>query len=96
MSAPDPEGATASQPSRRATAGRAVGFARRHPVGLLQAVLVSLLLVVILQNVEPTRIDLLFWSLPGVPKLVLILGSMLCGAAVWELVRRLLRRRGRR
>jgi uncharacterized integral membrane protein len=55
----------------------------------------ALLLTVILQNVEPTRIDILFWSLPAVPKLALIVGSMLVGAALWETARRLTRLRSR-
>jgi uncharacterized integral membrane protein len=65
-----------------------VAFGRRHWRPILRIVGGALLLVFVLQNVEPTRVDVLFWSLPGVPKLVLILGSMALGAGVWELVRR--------
>jgi uncharacterized integral membrane protein len=45
----------------------------------------------VLQNVEPTRIDLLFWSIAEVPKLVLMLASMLIGIAVWEILKALRR-----
>ncbi len=38
-----------------------------------------LFVIIIAQNLEPTSLDILFWSLPSVPKLVLILGSMLFG-----------------
>jgi uncharacterized integral membrane protein len=52
-----------------------------------------LVVIVVLQNLEPTSIDILFWSMKSVPKLFLLLASMLTGAAVWEVLRRLLRRR---
>ena len=51
-----------------------------------------LLAVIVLQNIEPIEIDLLFWSVARVPKLVLILVSMLIGGLIWEVVRRRLRR----
>ena len=72
--------------------GRAVRFGIRHPVGVAQAVFFALVAIVILQNLESTSIDVLFWSFPAFPKIVLIFLSMLVGAALWELVRRLLRR----
>ena len=62
-------------------------------MGVLQAVLALLVAIVVLQNVEATSIDLLFWSIAGVPKLVLVLASMLIGGAAWEILRRLPRRR---
>jgi uncharacterized integral membrane protein len=65
----------------------------RHRLALLRATLLVALLVVILQNVEPIDVDLLFWSLSDVPKLVLILASMALGAAFWEITRRLAGRR---
>jgi uncharacterized integral membrane protein len=65
--------------------GRVVEFVRRHPTRIFQLVFFSLLAVVILQNLEPTSIDVLFWSFAGLPKLVLILVSMVVGAAAWEL-----------
>lgn len=73
-----------------------LGFLRSHPAGVAWAVALLLLLVVILQNVEPMRIDLLFWSLPQVPKLVLILVAMAVGAGLMESGRLVLRRRARR
>lgn len=73
-----------------------LAFLGAHPVGVIWAVLLLLLLVVILQNVEPVRIDVLFWSLPFVPKLVLILVAMAVGGALTEGARMLLRRRARR
>ena len=54
--------------------------------------LLGLLAVVILQNVEPTRLDVLFWSIAEVPKLVLIVASMLVGIAVWEIFKTMRRR----
>jgi uncharacterized integral membrane protein len=50
------------------------------------------LAIIILQNVESTSIDVLFWSVPALPKLVLIFVSMFVGAAAWELTRRWMRR----
>jgi uncharacterized integral membrane protein len=48
----------------------------------------------VLQNLEPTSIDILFWTLVDIPKLLLLLASMLAGGLIWELLRRsLLRRR---
>lgn len=74
----------------------AFGFLGEHPAGVAWAVALVLLLVVILQNVEPMRIDLLFWSLPQVPKLVLILAAMAVGAGLAEGARMVVRRRARR
>lgn len=76
----------------RPSALRRLGrFALRHRTGLTWGLLLLLLVLAILQNVEPVSIDFLFWSLPAVPKLVLILGSMALGAGLAELARRLLR-----
>lgn len=72
--------------------GRVLGFLARHPGGVVQFVLFSLAAIVVLQNVESTSIDVLFWSIPAFPKLVLIFVSMLVGAAAWEVVRRWIRR----
>jgi uncharacterized integral membrane protein len=71
---------------------RVVRFVRRHPTRIAQGVVLSLVAIVILQNLEPTSIDVLFWSFTGIPKLVLILLSMVVGAAVWELGVRWFRR----
>jgi hypothetical protein len=72
--------------------GRIAGIAARHPGGVVQLVLLLLLVIIILQNLEPTSIDVLFWSIAAFPKLLLILVSMLVGAAAWEVVRRWIRR----
>jgi uncharacterized integral membrane protein len=69
-----------------------VGFLARHPGGVIQALLFSLVAIITLQNVESTSIDVLFWSVPAFPKLVLIFVSMLAGAVAWELARRWIRR----
>ena len=54
--------------------------------------LIVLLAIVVLQNLEPTSIDVLFWSVPSLPKLVLILVAMLAGGVLWEIARRLIPR----
>jgi len=78
--------------SPRSTFRRIVGFVARHPAGLAQSLLALLLAIIVLQNVEPTSVDVLFWSFAAFPKLVLILVSMLVGAIAWELLRRWIRR----
>ncbi len=80
----DPEGPV----EHTATGGGFAGTAWRHRVLISKIVLAGLIVVVILQNLEPTDVDLLFWSLPEVPKLVMILVSMVVGAGAWEIVRR--------
>lgn len=42
----------------------------------------AVLITFILQNAQPTTVHFLFWSLPEIPKLVLILASMLVGAVI--------------
>lgn len=64
-----------------------------HPVGVIQLVLLILLLVIIAQNLEPTDIDVLLWTWEGIPKLILLVASMLAGAVAWEAIRQLFRRR---
>ncbi len=76
----------------RSAFGRIVGFVLQHPVGAIQLVVFSLLAIIVLQNLEPTSIDVLFWSFAAIPKLLLIFASMLAGAAAWEIVRRWIRR----
>ena len=71
---------------------RGLRFVARHPAGVLQGVFIALLAIVVLQNLEPTTIDVLFWSVPGLPKLVLILVSMVAGGVLWEIARRLISR----
>jgi uncharacterized integral membrane protein len=73
--------------------GRVAQFAVRHPIGIAHSAFFVLVAIVVLQNLEPTSIDVLFWKFASVPKLVLIFFSMIVGAAAWELARRLLRRR---
>ena len=79
----------ATAPERPSALLRSSRFVARHPAGVIQALFIALLAIVVLQNVEPIPIDLLFWSLPSVPKLVLILVAMLAGGVLWEIARRL-------
>ncbi len=58
-----------------------------HPWTIFRAAVALLIAIVVLQNYEPTSIDFLFWSIANSPKIVIILVSMLLGAAVWELYR---------
>jgi len=78
-------------PERRSAWSSGVSFVARHPVGVAQVCVALLVVIVVLQNVEPTSIDVLFWSVARVPKLVLILASMVIGGLIWELLRRRLR-----
>ena len=68
--------------------GRGVEFVVKHPIGIAQGVFFALVAIVILQNLESTSIDVLFWSVSTLPKLVLICLSMLIGAVTWEVLRR--------
>lgn len=86
---PGESGKAAGSPS---AIGRVLGLLARHPGGVVQLFLLLLAVIVILQNVESTSVDVLFWSIPDFPKLVLILVSMLVGAAIWEVARRWIRR----
>ncbi|HEX5678424.1 MAG TPA: hypothetical protein VFX91_10675 [Alcanivorax sp.] len=70
------------------TARGAGDWLRRHPMGALQILLLILVLIVIAQNLETTSIDVLFWTLASLPKLVLIVISMVIGGLVWEGLRR--------
>ena len=83
------------KPSRLTRGGKTTGrWLVTHPVGALQILAVLLLAIIVLQNLEPTSIDILFWTLVDIPKLLLLLASMLAGGLIWELLRRgLLRRR---
>ena len=81
-------GSSRTTETSRSAVGRAAGFTLRHPAGVAQGILFVLLAIVVLQNVEPTSIDILFWSFAAVPKLILIVLSMLAGALVWEIARR--------
>ena len=77
---------------RGSLVGSSLEFAARRPGTAALIVAALLLAVIVLQNIEPIEIDLLFWSVARVPKLVLILVSMLIGGLIWEVVRRRLRR----
>ena len=72
----------------RQSAAALLHFLREHWRIILRGSLLGLVLILVLQNIEPTRIDLLFWSLPEVPKLVVILASLVVGALLWEGFRR--------
>ena len=65
----------------------------RHPIGALEILGLILLGIIVAQNLEPTSIDILFWTLVDIPKLLLLIFSMVTGALVWELVKRTLLRR---
>jgi len=83
---------TGGEPARTSLLAGIARFMARHPAGVLQGIFVALLVIVVLQNLEPTSIHVLFWSVSSLPKLVLILGAMLAGGALWEIARRLLTR----
>lgn len=74
-----------ARPSRIRAAGR---FVVDHPAGVLQTIFFGLVAVVVLQNLEPTSFDVLFWSITGLPKLAWLLVSMAIGGLLWELLRR--------
>lgn len=59
----------------------------KRPKFILWSLFFVLLVVVMLQNVEPTKIRFLFWSFLAVPKLALILISMALGGAIALLLR---------
>ncbi len=63
----------------------------RNPYRTAQFFFFTLVAIIILQNLESTSIDVLFWSFAALPKLVLIFVSMVVGAVAWELARRLKR-----
>ncbi|WP_297769277.1 hypothetical protein [uncultured Alcanivorax sp.] len=83
------------KPSKLARGGKTTGrWLMTHPIGALQILAVIVVAIIVLQNLEPTSIDILFWTLVDIPKLLLLLASMLAGGLIWELLRRsLLRRR---
>ena len=83
------------KPSKLARGGKTTGrWLVTHPIGALQILAVIVVAIIVLQNLEPTSIDIVFWTLVDIPKLLLLLASMLAGGLIWELLRRsLLRRR---
>jgi uncharacterized integral membrane protein len=90
MSEPATPAPSPAAPSALRRSGR---FLWRHRLPATWTLVLLLLLTIVLQNVEPTTLDLFFWSLPDVPKLVLILISMALGAGLWEAARRVLFKR---
>ncbi len=72
----------------RSVVRKAWRFLADHPAGVLQGVFFALLAIVVLQNLEPTSLDVLFWSIPGLPKLVLVIVAMAFGAIAWEILSR--------
>ncbi|MDO8461974.1 MAG: LapA family protein [Deltaproteobacteria bacterium] len=63
-----------------------------RPRTIFWSLLTLLILIIIFQNVEPTQLNLLFWSMPEMPKLLLILSSMAAGSLLtilisWEIRR---------
>ncbi len=81
-------GNSGSSDSKVRRFGRAVV---RNPYRTAQFSFFFLVAIIILQNLESTSIDVLFWSFADLPKLILIFVSMVVGAAAWELARRLKR-----
>jgi uncharacterized integral membrane protein len=77
---------------RRSLLASSLRVAARRPGAVALGVAAFLVAVIVLQNFEPIEIDLLFWSVARVPKLVLILASMLVGGLIWEVARRRLLR----
>lgn len=64
----------------------------KRPKFIFWTIVILLLGTITLQNVEPTSINILFWALPQLPKLVVILismaiGSLLTLAAVYHVRR---------
>lgn len=59
----------------------------KRPKFIVWTIILALVVTVVLQNAEPTRIRFLFWSFLAVPKLVLILISMVVGAIAALLIR---------
>jgi len=63
----------------------------KNPLRTFQVVFFTLVAIIVLQNLETTSIDVLFWSIAALPKLVLIFFAMIVGAIAWELIRRIKR-----
>ena len=68
-----------------------------RPRTIFWGLVAILLFIIILQNVEPMPVHLLFWKLPAIPKLLLIIISMAVGSILtlllsWE-IRRIRRKK---
>jgi len=76
--------------SSEATSGLSkwAGRIARHPRGVAQGIGFALLAIIVLQNFESTSVDVLFWTVSELPKLVLIFLAMIIGALGWEVLRR--------
>lgn len=83
-----PAGRSAANPARAA-----LRFIAQHPIGILEFLFFVLVAVVILQNLEPTSFQVLFWSFPSLPKVVALVATLLAGGLLWEILRRLLFRK---
>lgn len=75
-----------SQSSHSPQAAKSKGNFFTRPKTIMWIVIFALFLTLILQNVEPVQIDLLFWSLPNVPLLLLIIISMAVGALLYKII----------
>lgn len=77
-------------PSLEKTSGfqKWIGRIARHPRGVAQGIGFALLAIIVLQNFESTSVDVLFWTVSELPKLVLIFLAMIIGALGWEVLRR--------
>jgi len=78
-SSPSKSGETSGS---RSPIARILGFLARHPGKVVQFTLFLLATIVVFQNIESTSIDVLFWSVPALPKLVVIFLSMVLGAVL--------------
>jgi uncharacterized integral membrane protein len=85
----EPQSGSAKPGGFGAKLARIGRFIAQNPLRTVQIVFFVLVLIIILQNLETTSIDILFWSIAALPKLVVIFLSMVIGAVAWELIRRL-------
>ncbi|MCH8544491.1 MAG: hypothetical protein LAT61_13055 [Alcanivorax sp.] len=67
---------------------RGTRWLRNNPALALKVLGIVLVVIIVLQNMEPTSVKILFWQLPAVPKLVLLLVAMAVGALLRESLRR--------
>ena len=85
----EPQAESGKKSGLRGTFRNVGSFIVRSPMRATQLLFFFLIAIVIVQNLETTSIDVLFWSITSLPKLVLIFLSMVVGALAWELVLRL-------
>jgi uncharacterized integral membrane protein len=86
----DASGSPAEKGDRASSSrlARIARFVAAHPVRIAQGTILALVVVVVLQNIEPTSLDFLFWSIAEVPKLLILIVTMLLGGVLWEIARR--------